>query len=155
MPVLDKAKFDGIQSNESPLLLQAVLMAGSRLTSVPITYASSQEFYARAKTLFWLGAERDPVTALMAACILQWWMPHGPEYFSLDTAYSWVRLSITIAFQIGLHQDGKTRVPPSLQRRIWWSLVVRIFRCTIGTFAEICTRREIAVSVLPMGDHEQ
>lgn len=134
-PVIDRASFDATLSNASPLLIQAVLMAGSRVTSVPITYASSQDFYARAKTLFWIGAEKDPHTTLIAACILQWWTPHGPESFSLDTAYTWVRLSVSIAFQIGLHRDGKAPMQPSLQRRIWWSLVVSIvyvrawFRC--------------------------
>ncbi|KIW30222.1 uncharacterized protein PV07_05981 [Cladophialophora immunda] len=127
MPVVNnQAKFRAtLDCPSSPLLLQAMLMAGSRMASIPITYASSAELYARAKTLFWLDSEKDPVVCLIAACTLQWWTPHGPESFSLDTAYSWLRLAVSIAFQIGLHQDGKAPVNASLQRRIWWSLVAR------------------------------
>lgn len=126
MPIVNKKKFSTTPDCTSPLLLQAMLMAGSQMISIPITYASSAEFYARAKTLFWLGTERDPVTCLIAACTLQWWTPHGPESFSLDTAYSWLRLAVSIAFQVGLHQNGKAPVNRSLQRRIWWSLVVGV-----------------------------
>ena len=123
-PVVDKDELHEKFGELSPLLSQAVLMAGSRLASVPSEYVSSKELYAKAKTLFWLGVEKDPLNSLVASCIMQWWTPHGPENFSIDTAYSWLRASVGIAFQIGMHKDGKAGVGPSFQRKIWWSLVV-------------------------------
>lgn len=110
----------------SVLLLQAIFLAGSRVTSVAASYAPSEEFYRRAKLLFFFGYEKDPIISIAAACLLHWWNPIGPENISLDTSGFWMRTASGLAFQVGLHKEqlrGKNRM---FRRRLWWTLVVRI-----------------------------
>lgn len=124
-PVIDQAWLDEEQP-PSPLLLQAIFLAGSRVSSASQTYASSEVFYRRAKLLFFFGSETNPIISIVAATLLQWYNPVGPENISTDTSGFWIRTAGAIAFQIGLHKEP----PPEtgnrmLRRRLWWSLVVR------------------------------
>lgn len=124
MPIVDSNWLDGPQS-PSPLLLQSIFLAGSRVSSVSQTYASSQEFYRRAKLFFFFGSETNPIISLVSAILLQWYNPVGPENVSTDTSGFWIRTAGAIAFQIGLHKEpppeARSRI---LRRRLWWSLVV-------------------------------
>jgi len=124
-PIVDKAQITGRpQGQVSLLLLQAMLLAGSRMSSAPLSYPTSQDFYSRAKTIFWLGVEKNHITTLAAVCLLQWWNPHGPERVSIDTSGFWLRVAVSLAHQIGLHKDSLPATDASLHRKIWWSLVV-------------------------------
>lgn len=132
---------DGESGTPSILLLQAMLLAGSRVSTAifPSPAANGgasnkditpgfgpEDFYRRAKTLFWTGAERDPLLITVAACLLNWWNPEGPEHFSTDTSGFWLRISVGLAYQIGLHKDpGDAAEDAGIRRRIFWSLVVR------------------------------
>jgi putative effector of murein hydrolase len=67
----------------SLLLNQAVFLAASRVSSAPgvAAYASSEQFYQRAKALFWQGHEKNPVTVIAATIMLhvscqRWEDPH-------------------------------------------------------------------------------
>lgn len=127
-PIIDQAWLDEEQP-PSPLLLQAIFLAGSRVSSASQTYASSEVFYRRAKLLFFFGSETNPIISIVAATLLQWYNPVGPENISTDTSGFWIRTAGAIAFQIGLHKEP----PPEtgnrmLRRRLWWSLVVRYTR---------------------------
>lgn len=108
----------------SYLLLQAVFLAASRVSSAPLAYASSEDFYRRAKMLFWLGHEKDTMTVIVATCILHWWNPDGPEHVSIDTSSFWVRIGVGLAYQIGLHKEPKHVRDATLRRRLWWTLFV-------------------------------
>ena len=117
----------------SILLLQAVFLAASRVSSAPAVaaYASSNEFYRRAKVLFWSGYEKNTVTVITAVCILHWYNPEGPEHFSINTSGFWSRIGVGLAYQIGLHKEPPPGREGALRRRLWWTIFVSIL--SIGT----------------------
>jgi hypothetical protein len=108
----------------SMLLQQAMLLAGSRV-SAPSPEYPPEEFYKRARVLFWMGAEENPIITLAATCLLHWWNPEGPEQVSLDTSGFWLRICVGLVYQIGLHREPNGKSDAGLRRRIWWSLVAR------------------------------
>lgn len=115
----------------SPLLLQAVFLAGSRMlsTSHPHTFASPEGYYTRAKTLFWLDYEKDPMNLLVATSLMHWWNPHGPERVSINTSSFWCRITVSLAHQMGLHSTKKAVPDEPQRRRVWWSIVVSAEPC--------------------------
>jgi hypothetical protein len=122
-PVVDPKWMD--DSAPSMLLLQAIFLAGSRVSKAHLDYGSSEVFYRRAKLLFFFGGCDNPLISIVAACLLHWYNPVGPEDVSTDTSGFWIRTAGAMAFQIGLHKEP----PPNsrdrgLRRRLWWSLVV-------------------------------
>jgi hypothetical protein len=110
----------------SLLLVQAVFLAASRVSSSPsvAAYATPREFYQRAKTLFWTGHERDALMTIRAACILNWFNPHGPDQVSFDTSRFWNHIAVGLAHQINLHKEPPPGRARAMRRRLWWSLVV-------------------------------
>lgn len=131
-PVLERSHLVAVTMAESsPILVNAILLAGSRMSPVsppsssPEPPASSHDFYNRAKTLFYLDLERDPLNLLMAVSLLHWFDPHGSAgVTSSNTATFWIRAAVGLAQQMGFHRQ-KTAVPDEgLRRRIFWALVV-------------------------------
>ncbi|KAI1608724.1 fungal-specific transcription factor domain-containing protein [Exophiala viscosa] len=125
-PVLERSHLVAITMAESsPLLVNAILLAGSRMSSSSSeSLELSKDFYNRAKTLFYLDFERDPLKLLTAVSLLHWFNPHGPETVSSDTSTHWVRVAVSLAQQTGLHR--RRALPDKrLRRRIWWTLVAR------------------------------
>jgi hypothetical protein len=124
----------------SVFLLQCVFLAASRVSSAPsaTSYATSEEFYRRAKALFWLGHEKDIMVMTTGVCILQWYNPAGPEHVSTDTSKFWLQTTVGLAHQIGLHREPTPNRHEHFFRlypltsginaiysvRLWWSLVV-------------------------------
>ena len=128
-PIVERAWLEERQGKRpSYLLLQAVFLAASRVSSAPLAYASSEDFYRRAKMLFWLGHEKDTVIVIIATCILHWWNPDGPEHVSIDTSSFRVRIGVGLAYQIGLHKEPRRIREASLRRRLWWTLFVSLMR---------------------------
>lgn len=126
-PIVDRSQVVGVApARLSPLLLQSIFLAGSRMQSPsqPHTFASAQEYYTRAKTLFWLDYEKDPMTLLIATSLMHWWNPHGPERVSTNTSSFWCKITVSLAQQMGLHRTKKPVPDESLRRRLWWSIVV-------------------------------
>lgn len=124
-PVVERSWVEERNPNHVSLLLQhAIFLAGSRV-SAPLSTYPSEDFYKKARVLFWMGAEEDPIITIAAACLLHWWNPEGPERVSLDTSSFWLRICIGLAYQVGLHREPTGKPDASLRRRIWWSLVVR------------------------------
>lgn len=123
-PVVDPQWLDG-NTPPSMLLLQSIFLAGSRVSHAHLSYGSSEVFYRRAKLLFFFGGGNNSLVSIVAACLLHWYNPVGPEDVSTDTSGFWIRTAGAMAFQIGLHkeppQSAKDR---GLRRRLWWSLVV-------------------------------
>ncbi|KAL4913607.1 hypothetical protein BDW62DRAFT_159548 [Aspergillus aurantiobrunneus] len=122
-PIIDPAWLAG--TKPSFLLLQAIFVAASRMTTQPGEYGLSADFHRRAKLLFFFGVERDPLISITSAILLHWYNPVGPDTISTDTSSFWLCTAESIAFQIGLHQE-----PPAkdrqrgLRRRLWWTLVL-------------------------------
>jgi hypothetical protein len=134
-PIVERSWLDGADGSQtSLLLLQAVFLAGSRVTSNVLQHASSEDFYQRARALFFSGHEKNIMFIIVALCLLQWWNRSGPEKISTDTSGFWVRIAVGMAYQAGLHKE-----PPSsarrgdrmMRRRLWWTLVVRCISFTL------------------------
>ncbi|KAJ5403726.1 hypothetical protein N7509_003597 [Penicillium cosmopolitanum] len=131
-PVIDLKWLDE-GTPPSMLLLQSIFLAGSRVSKAHLDYASSEVFYRRAKLLFFFGGGNNSLISIVAACLLHWYNPVGPEDVSTDTSGFWIRTAGAMAFQIGLHKEP----PPNakdrgLRRRLWWSLVIRDNVISVG-----------------------
>lgn len=128
-PILNPLDLESKDGRSASLLLtQAVYLAASRVSSAPgvIAYASSEQFYQRAKTLFWLGHEKDPLIVIAATIMLHWYNPDGPEHVSFDTSRFWIQIGAGLASQVGLHKEPSPGPEGIVRRRLWWSLVVGI-----------------------------
>jgi hypothetical protein len=110
----------------SMLLAQSLWLAGSRVTNAPsvVAFASSDDFYHRAKAVFWSGVETDGLSAIKASLMLQWYNPQAPEHISFDNSGFWLKIGVGIAHQIGLHKESSPGPSRAIRRRLWWSLVV-------------------------------
>lgn len=125
-PVVDPKWLDE-SAPRSMLLLQAIFLAGSRVSKAHLDYGSSEVFYRRAKLLFFFGGCDNPLISIVAACLLHWYNPVGPEDVSTDTSGFWIRTAGAMAFQIGLHKEPSPNSRDrGFRRRLWWSLVVWI-----------------------------
>lgn len=89
VPVINRSKFmrryRDTKNPPSLLLLQAILLAGSRVCSNPqlmdangSTTPAAMTFYKRAKALYDANYEDDRVTIVQALILLAWWW-EGPE----------------------------------------------------------------------------
>ena len=124
-PVVQRSWVDNRNPQQTSLLLQhAIFLAGSRV-SPPLPDYPPEEFYRKAKLMFWTSAETDPIIMSASACLLHWWNPEGPERVSLDTSGFWLRACVGLAYQVGLHREPNGKADAGLRRRLWWSLVVR------------------------------
>jgi hypothetical protein len=128
-PIVERDWIENKPQNEmSPLLIQSVLLAGSRV-SLTTAASYSENLYKKGKTLFWIGAEQDPIIMTISSILLNWWNPQAPSNVSIDTSAFWMRIGVTLAYQIGLHKKSESHLDTGLRKRVWWSLVVskRIF----------------------------
>jgi hypothetical protein len=118
----------------SILLLQTILLAGSRVCSTPSLMDSNGSpipaatlFYQRAKALYDADYEEDRVT-IVQALILMGWHWEDPGKVTKDVFY-WNGVATTIAQGCGMHRstrDSKlSLVDKRLWTRIWWTLVTR------------------------------
>ncbi|TPX08500.1 uncharacterized protein E0L32_009987 [Thyridium curvatum] len=135
MPVVDLSLRDtaatslwtdpALSKPESPLLMNALLLAGSRMRR-GTKYASSQEYYTRAKILVDMEIERNPQHLLGALCMMQWWNAYNPQDVSTTSSRFWITYAIGFAQQMGLHM-GRTLPSQnkSLWKRLWWTLYAR------------------------------
>lgn len=126
-PILDPTELDNNREKPPSLLLsQSVFLASSRVSAAPgvTAYASSEQFYQRAKALFWTGHEADPLTAIKAAINLHWYNPDGPEHISYDTSTFWLQIAVGLARQAGLNREPTRGNDQLERRRLWWALVV-------------------------------
>jgi len=127
-PVLSLEDIDTEKLGKQPsmLLCQALFLAASRVSTAPgvTAFASPEQFYQRAKVLFWLGHEKNPLTVIAATTLLHWYNPDGPEHVSFDTSRFWLQIGVGLAHQVGLHREPTSMVDGLVRRRLWWSLVV-------------------------------
>ncbi|KAF2642358.1 hypothetical protein P280DRAFT_396646 [Massarina eburnea CBS 473.64] len=124
-PVVERSWIDDRGSSHVSLLLQhAIFLAGSRV-STPHPNYPPEDFYKKARILFWMGAEENPIITIAATLLMHWYNPEGPERVSLDTSSFWLRICIGLAYQVGLHREPTGKPDAGLRRRLWWSLVVR------------------------------
>ncbi|KAL9614599.1 MAG: hypothetical protein Q9167_000887 [Letrouitia subvulpina] len=116
VPVINKSRFmQRYRDKNNPpslLLLQAILLAGSRVCKNPqlmdangSTTPAAMTFYKRAKALYDANYEDDRITIVQALVLMGWYW-EGPE---------------------GTHVEGSQLGRPDkrLWKRIWWTLFTR------------------------------
>ncbi|KAK9451034.1 fungal-specific transcription factor domain-containing protein [Limtongia smithiae] len=122
--------------NDSPslLLLQAVLMAGTRVCRIDslLDHKGSMDraswiMHRRVKRLYDLGYETDNIASIQTMVLLSWcW--EGPEDVTKNSFY-WTRLAISVAQGIGMHRSVENTtlsiVDKRIWKRIWWVLFSR------------------------------
>ncbi|KAI9888143.1 MAG: Transcriptional activator of fatty acid utilization [Watsoniomyces obsoletus] len=138
VPVINRSRFmrkyRDLKNPPSLLLLQAVLLAGSRVCNNPrlmdingSTTPAAMTFYKRAKALYDANYEDDRVT-IVQALILMGWYWEGPEDVTKNVFY-WSRVAIVVAQGSGMHRSVEgsqlSRADKRLWKRIWWTLFTR------------------------------
>ncbi|KAK8159679.1 fungal-specific transcription factor domain-containing protein [Phyllosticta citrichinensis] len=138
VPVINRSRFmrqyRDPRNPPSLLLLQAILLAGSRVCNNPqlmdssgSTTPAAMTFYKRAKALFDANYEDDRVT-IVQALILMGWYWEGPEDVTKNVFY-WSRVAIVVAQGSGMHRSVEgsqlNRADKRLWKRIWWTLFSR------------------------------
>ncbi|RMZ87637.1 hypothetical protein DV736_g5145, partial [Chaetothyriales sp. CBS 134916] len=138
VPVINRSRFmkryRDPKNPPSLLLLQAVLLAGSRVCTNPqlmdangSTTPAAMTFYKRAKALYDANYEDDRIT-IVQALILMGWYWEGPEDVTKNVFY-WTRVAIVVAQGAGMHRSVEnsqlSRQDKRLWKRVWWSLFTR------------------------------
>ncbi|KAI9775032.1 MAG: Transcriptional activator of fatty acid utilization [Geoglossum umbratile] len=138
VPVINRSRFmRRYRDSKNPpslLLLQAILLAGSRVCTNPqlmdangSTTPAAMTFYKRAKALYDANYEDDRVT-IVQALILMGWYWEGPEDVTKNVFY-WSRVATIVAQGSGMHRSVEgsqlSRADKRLWKRIWWTLFTR------------------------------
>ncbi|RKF54521.1 Cutinase transcription factor 1 alpha [Erysiphe neolycopersici] len=138
VPVINRNQFmrqyHDPKNPPSILLLQAVLLAGSRVcTNLKLmdangsTSPAALTFYKRAKALFEAQYEDDRVTIVQALVLMGWYW-EGPEDVTRNVLY-WSGVALIVAQGSGMHrsveQSQLSRADKRLWKRIWWTLFTR------------------------------
>jgi hypothetical protein len=126
MPLISESDLASVDAKTGDtLLVTAMLVAGTIVSSTAHAAEQGQRCYQRAKLLFYTNAEQNHLHTIMATIFLQWLNPSGPEHVSIDSSSFWLRISVALAHQTGLHREPDPRMTEAkLRRRIWWTLVV-------------------------------
>ncbi|QIX01208.1 hypothetical protein AMS68_006725 [Peltaster fructicola] len=145
VPVINRSKFmRRYRDSKNPpslLLLQAILLAGSRVCNNPqlmdangSTTPAAMTFYKRAKALYDANYEDDRVT-IVQALILMGWYWEGPEDVTKNVFY-WSRVAVIVAQGSGMHRSVEgsqlSKSDKRLWKRIWWTLFTRDRSCAVA-----------------------
>ncbi|TQV96634.1 hypothetical protein V2A60_002980 [Cordyceps javanica] len=138
VPVVNRARFmkqyRDPKNPPSLLLLQAVLLAGTRVCSNQqlmdangSTTPAALTFYKRAKALYDANYEDDRVTIVQSVLLMGWYW-EGPEDVTKNVFY-WSRVATIVAQGSGMHrsveQSQLSKSDKRLWKRIWWTLFTR------------------------------
>ncbi|KAI0506218.1 fungal-specific transcription factor domain-containing protein [Xylaria bambusicola] len=138
VPVLNRTRF--MRQYRDPanppslLLLQAILLAGSRvcqnqqlMDANGSTTPAALTFYKRAKALYDANYEDDRVTIVQSLLLMGWYW-EGPEDVTKNVFY-WSRVAIIVAQGSGMHRSVEgsqlSAADKRLWKRIWWTLFTR------------------------------
>jgi Fungal specific transcription factor domain len=138
VPVINRTRFmRQYRDSKNPpslLLIQAILLAGSRVCNNPqlmdangSTTPAALTFYKRAKALYDANYEDDRVTIVQSLLLMGWYW-EGPEDVTKNVFY-WSRVATIVAQGSGMHrsveQSQLSRSDKRLWKRIWWTLFTR------------------------------
>ncbi|KAF6224858.1 hypothetical protein HO133_010052 [Letharia lupina] len=138
VPVINRSRFmtryRDTKNPPSLLLLQAMLLAGSRVCTNPqltdangSTTPAAMTFYKRAKALYDANYEDDRITIVQALVLMGWYW-EGPEDVTKNVFY-WTRVATVVAQGSGMHRSVEgsqlSRPDKRLWKRIWWTLFTR------------------------------
>lgn len=76
-PVIDRATAS-YEVSRSPMLANAIALAGSHLKPPIIAHDGPGVYYDRARKIFYEDEEADSLTSLKALCLFYWWSPRPP-----------------------------------------------------------------------------
>ncbi|RYO95753.1 hypothetical protein DL764_007606 [Monosporascus ibericus] len=145
VPVINRTRF--VRQYKDPknppslLLLQSVLLAGSRVCSNKqlmdangSTTPAALTFYKRAKALYDANYEDDRVTIVQSLVLLSWFW-EGPEDVTKNVFY-WTRVAVTVAQGIGMHRSVEksqlSKADKRLWKRVWWTIFTRDRSCAVA-----------------------
>ncbi|KAK1836597.1 fungal-specific transcription factor domain-containing protein [Podospora conica] len=138
LPIINRAKFMREYKEQhnfpSVLLLQAVLLAGSRVCTNPAlrdangsSTPAALTFYKRAKALYDANYEDDRVTIVQSLLLMGWYW-EGPEDVTKNVFY-WSHVATIVAQGSGMHRSVEhsqlSKTDKRLWKRIWWTLFTR------------------------------
>lgn len=138
VPVINRNRFmrqyRDAKNPPSLLLLQSILLAGSRVCNNPqlmdangSTTPAALTFYKRAKALYDANYEDDRVTIVQALVLMGWYW-EGPEDVTKNVFY-WSRVATIVAQGSGMHRSVEgsqlSNADKKLWKRIWWTLFTR------------------------------
>lgn len=138
VPIINRTRFmrqyRDPKNPPSLLLLQAILLAGSRVCTNPqlmdangSTTPAALTFYKRAKALYDANYEDDRVTIVQSLLLMGWYW-EGPEDVTKNVFY-WSRVATIVAQGSGMHRSVEgsqlSRTDKRLWKRIWWTLFTR------------------------------
>lgn len=138
VPIINRARFmrqyKDPKNPPSLLLLQAILLAGSRVCNNPqlmdangSTTPAALTFYKRAKALYDASYEDDRVTIVQSLVLMGWYW-EGPEDVTKNVFY-WSRVATIVAQGSGMHRSVEgsqlSQADKRLWKRIWWTLFTR------------------------------
>lgn len=130
-PVLDRETLMS-EIDASPLLANAVALAGSHVKPPLLPHDGPAAYYEKACSLFYGDKETDTLTALKAICLFYWWAPKATSTIHRHSSWWWTSIIIRHAQQMGIHREPsendarRGRLKLSLRRRIWWTVFVRL-----------------------------
>ncbi|KAK9446407.1 fungal-specific transcription factor domain-containing protein, partial [Limtongia smithiae] len=138
IPMLNKTQFLAQYSDPddapSLLLLQAVLMAGTRVSKIPHLLdengsmdSATLILYKRAKHLHDVGYETDRIVIVQAMLLMSWcWQAPDDE---TRNVFYWTKIAISVGQGFGLHrsveQSHLSVVERRSWKRLWWVLYNR------------------------------
>jgi hypothetical protein len=77
-PVLDKQVLNGeIDGSTSHLLINALALLGMQVRPPIMQHARAKDYYDRAKMLFYMDEESNPLVCLQSIMLFYWWAPRG------------------------------------------------------------------------------
>lgn len=135
-PIVEAEELIDPDRHMMPKVLRlAICLAGSLMRRISSTeeLRLSSSLYCEVKHVISLqedGDDEDHVALLKAICLMSCWSLRPPYVVSLGGPWHWTGLAIRLAMQMGLHREETyCRLPDAGSlRRVWWHLVVRIFR---------------------------
>lgn len=128
-PVLDPSTLDD-EIARSPLLANALAIAGSHVQPPLMPCPGPAEYYKKARTIFYEDGEMDELTTLKSIALFYWWAPRPPSLVHRHSSWWWTSVSIRHAQQMNLHREPpadhplREQLSLSLRRRIWWTAFV-------------------------------
>ncbi|KAK0624228.1 major facilitator superfamily domain-containing protein [Immersiella caudata] len=129
-PVLDVDRI-AEDTARSPLLANALAVAGSHIRPPLIPHDGPAAYYKRAISLFYNDEESDGITTLQAVALFYWWAPRSISIAHRHSSWWWTSVLIRHAQQMNLHREPGPSQPLyqtlnlSLRRRIWWTAFAR------------------------------
>lgn len=146
-PVLDRSTIDD-KISRSPLLANALAVAGSHVQPPLMPCPGPAEYYKKARTIFYEDGEMDELATLKSIALLYWWAPRPPSLVHRHSSWWWTSVSIRHAQQMNLHREPpaddplREQLPFSLRRRIWWTAFVSFqYNCKKSYYARGLVRK--------------